>query len=122
MPVSMPPKNKKDFSWGRFSKTLSFWILILLVPVALIQLSNARTEQAPQITYTRYREELAKNNIREVVIQAGKMVRGEFKDRVAVPNSNREVKRFTSQLPMENSADELKELRERGVQIRAEDA
>jgi cell division protease FtsH len=118
----MPPKNKKDFSWGRFSKTLSFWILILLVPVALIQLSNARTEQAPQITYTRYREELAKNNIREVVIQAGKMVRGEFKDRVPVPNSNRDVKRFTTQLPMENSADEVKELRERGVQIRAEDA
>ena len=38
MPVPMPPKNKKDFSWGRFSKTLSFWILILLVPVALIKL------------------------------------------------------------------------------------
>jgi cell division protease FtsH len=122
MPVPMPPKNKKDFSWGRFSKTLSFWILILLVPVALIQLSNARTEQAPQITYTKYREELATNNVKEVVIQAGKTVRGEFRNRVALPGSNRDVKKFTTQLPMENSEDEVKELRAKGVQIRAEDA
>jgi cell division protease FtsH len=120
MPAPMPPKNKKDFSWGRFSKTLSFWILILLVPVALIQLSSARSEQAPQITYTRYRDELAKNNIKEVVIQAGKVVRGEFRDRVGV--QGRDVKRFTTQLPMENSEDEVKELRARSVQIRAEDA
>jgi cell division protease FtsH len=122
MPLPMPPKNKKDFSWGRFSKTLSFWILILLVPVALIQLSSARAEQAPQITYTRYRDELAKNNIKEVVIQAGKTVRGKFREGITVPNSNREVRAFTTQLPMENSEDEVKELRTRGVQIRAEDA
>jgi cell division protease FtsH len=122
MPVPMPPKNKKDFSWGRFSKTLSFWILILLVPVALIQLSSARGENAPQISYTRYREELERNNIKEVTIQAGKTVRGKFRERVMVPNSNREVGAFTTQLPMENSEDEVKELRAKGVQIRAEDA
>jgi cell division protease FtsH len=116
----MPPKNKKDFSWGRFSKTLSFWILILLVPVALIQLSSARAESAPQITYTRYREELAGNNISKVTIQAGKVVRGEFRNRVAV--NSRDVKRFTTQLPMENSEDEVKELRAKSVQIQAEDA
>jgi cell division protease FtsH len=120
MPVPMPPKNKKDFSWGRFSKTLSFWILILLVPVALIQLSSARGENAPQISYTRYREELERNNIKEVTIQAGKTVRGEFRERV--PVSSRDVKKFTTQLPMENSEDEVKDLRAKGVQIRAEDA
>src|SRR3712207_5353358 len=120
MPVTMPPKNKKDFSWGRFSKTLSFWILILLVPVALIQLSSARGESAPQITYTKYREELARDNISKVTIQAGKTVRGEFKDRIAV--NGRDVKRFTTQLPMENSPDEVKELAAKRVTIQAEDA
>ena len=44
MPIPMPPKNKKEFSWGRFSKTLSFWILILLIPVILIQLTGAKSE------------------------------------------------------------------------------
>ena len=46
MPVPIPPKNKKEFSWGRFSKTLSFWILILLIPVVLIQLSGTKAEAA----------------------------------------------------------------------------
>jgi cell division protease FtsH len=122
MPLPMPPKNKKDFSWGRFSKTLSFWILILLVPVALIQLSSARSEQAPQIDYTKYRDELTRNNIREVVIQAGKTVRGKFREAITLPNSNRDVRAFTTQLPMVDSEEELKELRSRGVRIRAEDA
>ena len=118
----MPPKNKKDFSWGRFSKTLSFWILILLVPVALIQLSNARTEAAPQIPYTEYRRQLEQNNISEVVIQAGKTVRGVFREPVRVENSNRDAKRFTTQLPMENSEEEVLQLRTKNVRIRAEDA
>ena len=43
MPVPTPPKNGNNngFNWGRFSKTLSFWILIILIPVALIQMSGA---------------------------------------------------------------------------------
>ncbi|MFN2565691.1 MAG: ATP-dependent zinc metalloprotease FtsH, partial [Gemmatimonadaceae bacterium] len=56
----------------------------------------------------------------KVTIQAGKVVRGEFRDRIAV--NSRDVKRFTTQLPMENSPDELKELNARRVQIQAEDA
>ena len=52
MPIPMPPKNKKEFSWGRFSKTLSFWILILLIPVVLIQLTGAKSEASKTISYT----------------------------------------------------------------------
>jgi cell division protease FtsH len=116
----MPPKNKKDFSWGRFSKTLSFWILILLVPVALIQLSNARTEAAPKIDYTEYRKQLDANNVREVVIQAGKTIRGKFRERV--PILNRDVTAFETQLPVGDSEDEVRDLRAKNVRIRAEDA
>jgi len=54
MPIPMPPK-KKEFSWGRFSKTLSFWILILLIPVILIQLTGAKSEASKPISYTDYR-------------------------------------------------------------------
>ena len=52
MPVPMPPKNKKEFSWGRFSKTLSFWILILLIPVVLIKLTGAKSDAAQNVSYT----------------------------------------------------------------------
>ena len=33
-----PPK--RDLNWGRLSKTLSFWILVVLIPIAFIQFSS----------------------------------------------------------------------------------
>jgi cell division protease FtsH len=121
MPVTTPPKSpKKDVNWGRLSKTLSFWLLILLIPVALIQLSGARSEQAPLISYTQYRSELDNNNIRKVKIQAGKYVTGEFK--TPVPYDGRNVPKFNVRLPMENAQAEVDSLSKRGVVIEAEDA
>src|SRR5690349_9158166 len=121
MPVTNPPKSpKKDVNWGRLSKTLSFWLLILLIPVALIQLSNGRSEQAPLITYTQYKSELDNNNVRKVKIQAGKYVTGEFK--TPVPYDGRNVPKFNVRLPMENAQAEVDSLAKRGVVIEAEDA
>jgi FtsH Extracellular. len=79
MPIPMPPKNKKEFSWGRFSKTLSFWILILLIPVILIQLTGAKSEASKTVTYTEYRDELEHNNIAKITITAGKVANGTFR-------------------------------------------
>src|SRR6185503_3293412 len=99
MPAPHPQKPKREMNWGRFSKTFAFWILILLIPVALIQLSGARSDQSPKINYTQYREELARDNI---------------KDR-AVPG-------FTVNMPAENSEKEIEALSAHGVQIEAQDA
>jgi len=120
MPVTMPPKNKKEFSWGRFSKTLSFWILILLIPVVLIQLSGARGDAAKEITYTQYKDELDHDNIAKVTIQAGKVVTGDFKQRTNVNGAD--TRKFTVRLPVENSEKEVERLNDHGVQIAAQDA
>src|SRR5690242_1214740 len=121
MPVPIPPKSpKKDVNWGRLSKTLSFWLLILLIPVALIQLSGARSEQAPPINYTQYQQELGQNNIRRVKIQAGKYISGEFK--TPIPFEGRQVPKFNVHLPMENAQAEVDSLRAHGVISEAEDA
>ena len=120
MPVPIPPKNKKDFSWGRFSKTLSFWILILLIPVALIQLSGARSDPAPTISYTQYKEQLAQDNIKAVTIQAGKLVTGEFRHKISV--NGRDVARFNTRYPIDNSEAEIEKLNAHNVEIQAEDA
>src|SRR5437773_1459248 len=120
MPSSVPPKNKKEFSWGKFSKTLSFWILILLIPVVLIQLSGNKAEASKQVTYTQYRDELQKNNIPAVTIIAGKTVNGKFKDPVNVGGT--EVRRFTVRLPVENSEHEVDALNAHNVAIDAKDA
>ena len=121
MPIKMPPKNKKEFSWGRFSKTLSFWILILLIPVVLIQLTGAKTEASKQITYTEYRDALGRDNIAHVTIVAGKTVDGTFKQAETI-GGNADVKNFSVRLPVENSEHEVDALNAKGVSIDAKDA
>src|SRR5688500_1036902 len=117
----MPPTPpKKPFNLGRFSKTLSFWILVILIPVAFIQFSSSRSDSAPEINYSLYDQELQRDNLREVKIQAGSRVIGQFKQPVIV--NNREAKRFTLKLPMENNPAELERLRAKNVTIIGTDA
>jgi cell division protease FtsH len=120
MPAPTPPKNKREFNWGRTSKTFAFWVLILLIPVALIQLSGARNQASPKINYTRYRAELARDNIKSVTIQGGKYIQGEFRSPVTVAQG-RDVRKFTTNLPAENSEKEIEALSERAVTIEAQD-
>jgi cell division protease FtsH len=119
MPAPQPPKNKREMNWGRFSKTFAFWILILLIPVALIQLSGARSEQSPKINYTRYRQELARDNVSRVTIQGGKYITGEFRSPTTI--GSRDVKKFTTNLPAENSEKEVEALSTKNVIIEAQD-
>jgi len=119
MPV-IPPKNKKEFSWGRFSKTLSFWILIILIPVVLIQLSGNKAEASKPINYTRYRDELMHDNISKVTITAGKIITGTFRQHVNV--DGQDAKNFTVRLPVENSEAEVALLNQHNVAIDAKDA
>ncbi|MBV6521519.1 MAG: ATP-dependent zinc metalloprotease FtsH [Gemmatimonadaceae bacterium] len=114
----MPPTSPKKPGWGRISKTLSFWILVILIPVAVIQFSGGRTEQAVEIDYTDFREQLARDNVSKVTIQDGREATGDFKQRIVI--SGREVKRFTVRYPIADSEKELDALKEKGVRVTAQ--
>ena len=121
MPVPVPPKNgnNKGFNWGRFSKTLSFWILIILIPVALIQLSGTRADSAAEIRYDQYRQQLNAGNIKEVVVQGGKNVTGTFREPQVI--GNKPSSHFLIQFPAANSPQEIDLLMSKGVQITSQD-
>jgi cell division protease FtsH len=114
-----PPKNKRDMNWGKFSKTFAFWILILLIPVALIQISGNRGGESPKIKYTRMKQELARDNIQSVVIQGGNLVQGEF--RASTNIEGRNVRRFTTMLPAKDSEAMIATLEQHNVIIEAQD-
>jgi cell division protease FtsH len=122
MPIQMPNKTpKKPTNWSKVSKQLSFWVFIILVPVAILEFSGKGAEAAPEIPYTPlYDHELQANNIDKVTIQSGRLLTGEFKQKV--PVKGRLVSKFKVLLPTENSSDEVARLREHNVQIQAEDA
>jgi len=124
MPVPMSPKNgnknNKGFNWGRFSKTLSFWVFILLIPVVLIQLAGPRSEATTEINYTDYKSQLAKDNIKDVTVSAGKNITGSFRQATVI--GQKTAKRFSLQLPVANSQAEIDQLTARGVTITGTDA
>jgi cell division protease FtsH len=112
--------NNKGFNWGRFSKTLSFWVFILLIPVVLIQLAGPRSEATTDINYTEYRAQLQANNIKDVTVSAGKNITGTFKQATVI--GQKTAKRFSLQLPVANSQAEIDQLTSRGVTITGTDA
>jgi cell division protease FtsH len=125
MPVPMSPKNgnknnNKGFNWGRFSKTLSFWVFILLIPVVLIQLAGPRSDATTDINYTEYKTQLAKDNIKDVTVSAGKNITGTFRQATVI--GQKTAKRFSLQLPVANSQAEIDQLTARGVTITGTDA
>jgi len=121
MPIQMPNKNPKNpTNWSKFSKNLSFWVFVLLVPVAIIEFSGKGSDAAPEVSYTQYDQELQKNNVDKVTVQAGRLLTGDFKQKVNV--KGRMVQKFRALLPTENSSEEIARLRDHGVQIQAEDA
>ena len=126
MPVPMSPKNgnknnnNKGFNWGRFSKTLSFWVFILLIPVVLIQLAGPRSEATTEINYTEYKSQLGKDNIKDVTVSAGKNITGTFRQPTVI--GQKTAKRFSLQLPVANSQAEIDQLTTRGVTITGTDA
>jgi cell division protease FtsH len=117
----MPNKNpKKPTNWSKVSKQLSFWVFVILVPVAIIQFSGKGSDATPEISYSQYDDQLQHNNVDKVTVQAGRMVTGDFKSKINV--KGRQVQKFRTLLPTENSSDEITRLRDHGVQIQAEDA
>ena len=122
MPVPTPPKNgnNKGFNWGRFSKTLSFWILVILIPVALLQISGARAESSVKIRYDEYRAQLEEGNVSEVTVEGGKNIVGTLKEPRAF-GGKAAGKRFLIQLPAANSPAEIDRLTAKGVKMTSED-
>jgi cell division protease FtsH len=122
MPVQTPKNDKnnsKGPNWGRFSKTASFWILILLIPVALIQLTGRGADSAPEIRFDEYRRQLQSGNISEVTMTGGKNIVGSFKEPQNV--QGKAARRFTVQLAAKDSPTEVQLLMEKGVQITSQD-
>src|ERR1700757_2726350 len=72
----VPPP--REFSWARTLRTLSFWALLIVGAVALVQFA-ARKQDAIDISYSEFTEQLDKGNVSAVEITERQQVRGDFK-------------------------------------------
>jgi len=116
----MTPQPKKPFNWGRFSKSLSFVLLVILIPTAILSYTGGKSDAAPPIKYTFYLEQLKAGNIKDATIQGGKLAVGSFKSPIKA--NGKDISRFTMRFPVENSDAEVERLISYGVEIDAQEA
>jgi cell division protease FtsH len=120
MPAPMTPTPKKPFNWGRFSKTLSFWILVILIPVAFLSYNGGKETQSPEIDYTAYRAQLESGNVTAVTFQPDNVMIGKFRNSVRV--GTRDARQFTVRLVTGSASDESKRLFDKGVRVNVQEA
>ena len=74
--MAQPGTPQKPGGLGRFSRTLSFWLIAFLIPIVLIQFAMKSTEQAAEIDTSFYDSQLEADNISRVTITGGQLVIG----------------------------------------------
>src|SRR5947199_1586122 len=111
MPNRVPPP--REFNWARTLRTLSFWALLIVGSIALVQFASSRRQEAVEISYTQFTEQLDAANVAAVEITERQQIKGDFKHAVTV--GRRTAEHFTTLLPFEERAELVRTLGDKGV-------
>src|SRR5512143_1057610 len=109
----------------------SFWkplilILILVLSFDLLynMVANQMVDQAPEISYSRFRQELAADNIKSITIK-GNSIKGEFRNKTKIPQMTNgketigEVSTFSTVLPVIPDPGLMADLTAKKVEVKA---
>jgi cell division protease FtsH len=107
---------KQPNRMGRFSRTASFWILIILIPLLIVNVMSPRQRDAAELWYTDFSRQLNDDNVAEVTVIDGKRIEGELKQPIL--QEGEQVREFWTTLPIRDSEQVLALLEERGVMIK----
>src|ERR671924_1791608 len=114
------PPPPREFNWARMLRTLSFWALLIVGTIFLVQLASSRRREEAEITYSQFMEELNAGNVGSVEIAERQKVRGTFQRPVVVKRQT--VERFNVLLPFEADNAFVAQLSAKGVDVRAREA
>ena len=120
MPNNPSPNKGGGFNWAKFSKTLAFWVLIILIPVTFVTLTKGGNSDAPVLTWSQYDRELTKGNLKKVVVVEGREIQAETRQPIMV--DGKEFTRFSSALVGDITEEDKKALRAAGVDVSAKQA
>jgi cell division protease FtsH len=113
------PPPPREFDWARMLRTLSFWALVIVGSIALVQFASTRRQEAAEISYSEFVEEFESGNVAAVEITERQRVRGSFRRSVTV--GTKEAERFVTLLPFESSDAWIAQLRAQGVEVSAKE-
>jgi cell division protease FtsH len=117
MQKSPTPPQKGGFNWGKFSKTLAFWVLIILIPVTFFTLNNRSNADVHSIPFSLYDRELQRGNLKVVSVDAREsVISGELKQPVT-DAKGQSFRKFSTIMVNAISDAHLDKLRAGGVTI-----
>ena len=101
-----PEKNDPSGRMNRLLRTASFWALIILIPVALLQFMGAGREAQQKLSYTEFREHVTAGNVESIEVRLGT---GEVTGKLRQPIRREEsqIDAFHLLLPTREIGDEL---------------
>src|SRR6266403_4351242 len=111
------PPPPREFNWARMLRTLSFWALLIVGTIALVQLASSRRREEAEISYSEFVDELNAGNIASVEIAERQKVRGQFVHPIVVKRQS--VERFNVLLPFEADDKFAANLSAKNVEVRA---
>jgi cell division protease FtsH len=118
-----PQKDEQDpkaTGWNRFSRTASFWILIIATAFLMTTVFSPGRAQPEELSFTEFSRQLEAGNVAEVTIIDGKRIEGEL--RQPIPKDEKSVQEFYSLLPIRDSELIMERLEAANIPITAEEA
>lgn len=116
-----PPEGKKEeFKWRKGTRTLIFWVILLLLSISLFQYYSRSKRDVVTITYTEFMQQLEKSNVKKVTL-VEKDVQGEFVREISktVGRQTGRFSKFELHIPFEDPG-LLEKLEAKNVEIDAE--
>ncbi len=90
----------------RWLRTASFWALLILIPVALLQFMGGAREGRETLSYTQFREQMTQRNIESIQVRLGTgEVEGSLRSAITVEET--EIANFHLLLPTREIGDAL---------------
>jgi cell division protease FtsH len=118
-----PPDGKKDdFKWKKGTRTLIFWVFLLLISISVFQFYSRSKNEAVTITYTEFMHELDDSNVGKVTL-VDKDIQGELKHSISktVGKNTKTFTKFDLHIPFDDPS-LLTKLQDKEVEIDAKPA
>jgi cell division protease FtsH len=109
--------NSGPSRWGRYSKSASLWIVIILIPLLVFNILTKSKDQPLDLPYSEFNMQLGAGNIDAVKIIEGKKLEGQL--RTPIARDGKSVQNFRTLLPIKDSEKILDDLRTKDVRITA---
>jgi cell division protease FtsH len=113
-----PNRGEPQSRFGRMSKNLAFWVLILIVPFVVINLIGNSRKEMHELGYTEFLRQLNGDNVLKVTIIDNRQIEGELRS----PVDAQAGREFWTRVPALAGEELLARLEASGVVIEAKEA